>query len=138
MYDLMLYSLKTGACLAVFYLFYKLLLSRETFHRFNRVLLLAMLVLSFVLPCCVVTVYRDLPVAEMPAVQPDVLTAAVPAEAARTGGGFLWQEVLGILFVAGAAAVLLWVVFSHLRVWSIVRSGRSEHLSDGMVLVRRP
>lgn len=126
MYDLMLYSLKTGACLAVFYLFYKLLLSRETFHRFNRVLLLAMLVLSFVLPCCVVTVYRDLPVAEMPAVQPDVLTAAVPAEAARTGGGFPWQEVLGILFVAGAAAVLLWVVFSHLRVWSIVRSGRER------------
>ena len=138
MYDLMLYSLKTGACLAVFYLFYRLLLSRETFHRFNRVLLLAMLVLSFVLPCCVVTVYRDLPVAEMPAVQPDVLTAAVPAEAARTGGGFPWQEVLGILFVAGAAVVLLWVVFSHLRVWSIVRSGRSERLSDGMVLVRRP
>lgn len=138
MYDLMLYSLKTGACLAVFYLFYKLLLSRETFHRFNRVLLLAMLVLSFVLPCCVVTVYRDLPVAEMPVVQPDVLTAAVPTEAARTGGGFPWQEVLGILFVAGAAVVLLWVVFSHLRVWSIVRSGRSERLSDGMVLVRRP
>ena len=46
--------------------------------------------------------------------------------AARTGGGFPWQEVLGILFVAGAAVVLLWVVFSHLRVWSIVRSGRSE------------
>ena len=30
MYTLMLYSLKVGACLAVFYLFFKLLLSRET------------------------------------------------------------------------------------------------------------
>ena len=35
MYDLMIYSLKVGVCLAVFYLFFKLLLSRETFHRFK-------------------------------------------------------------------------------------------------------
>jgi len=35
MYALMIYSLKVGACLAVFYLFFKLLLSRETFHRLN-------------------------------------------------------------------------------------------------------
>ena len=40
MYDLMIYSLKVGVCLAVFYLFFKLLLSRETFHRFNRIVVL--------------------------------------------------------------------------------------------------
>lgn len=49
MYTLMLYSLKVGACLAVFYLFFKLLLSRETFHRLNRIVVLAAMVLSFVL-----------------------------------------------------------------------------------------
>ena len=41
MYALMIYSLKVGACLAVFYLFFKLLLSRETFHRLNRIVVLA-------------------------------------------------------------------------------------------------
>ena len=46
MYTLMLYSLKVGACLAVFYLFFKLLLSRETFHRLNRIVVLAAMVLS--------------------------------------------------------------------------------------------
>ena len=56
MYTLMLYSLKVGACLAVFYLFFKLLLSRETFHRLNRIVVLAAMVLSFVLPLCVITV----------------------------------------------------------------------------------
>ena len=61
MYTLMLYSLKVGACLAVFYLFFKLLLSRETFHRLNRIVVLAAMVLSFVLPLCVITVYRELP-----------------------------------------------------------------------------
>ena len=45
-----IYTVKSSLCLAVFYLFYKLLLSRETFHRFNRFALLGLLVLSAVLP----------------------------------------------------------------------------------------
>ena len=61
MYALMIYSLKVGACLAVFYLFFKLLLSRETFHRLNRIVVLAAMVLSFILPFCVITIYRELP-----------------------------------------------------------------------------
>ena len=46
------YILKTAIFLIVYYLFYKLLMSRETFHRFNRVALVSLLVLSFVLPLC--------------------------------------------------------------------------------------
>ena len=34
-----IYILKSAVCLVLFYLFFKLLLSRETFHRFNRVAL---------------------------------------------------------------------------------------------------
>ena len=41
----LVYILKSAACLAVFYLFYKLLMSRDTFHRFNRFALLGLLVL---------------------------------------------------------------------------------------------
>ena len=32
-----IYILNSAVCLVLFYLFFKLLLSRETFHRFNRV-----------------------------------------------------------------------------------------------------
>ena len=90
-YDLAIYSLKVGACLAVFYLFFKLLLSRETFHRFNRIVVLGAIVLSFVLPLCVITVYRTLPV--LPgSVLPAVSTAAnLPAE----GHAFPWERLLG-------------------------------------------
>ena len=44
------YILKSGFCLALFYLFYRLLLSKETFHRFNRIALLGLLVLSCLVP----------------------------------------------------------------------------------------
>ena len=49
------YILKSSVCLALFYLFYRLLLSKETFHRFNRVALLSVLVLSFLVPLIEVT-----------------------------------------------------------------------------------
>src|SRR5664279_2746941 len=42
--------LESAICLALFYLLYKLILSKDTFHRFNRVALLSMLLLSAVIP----------------------------------------------------------------------------------------
>lgn len=44
-----------GVCLSLFYLFYRLLLSKETFYRFNRIALLGILVFSLLLPLIEVT-----------------------------------------------------------------------------------
>ena len=45
-----IYSVKVAVCLALFYLFHKLLMSRDTFHTFNRFAILSMMLLSLVLP----------------------------------------------------------------------------------------
>jgi TonB family protein len=50
------YSIKSALCLTAFYLFYKLLLSKETFHRFNRMALLIILALSVIIPFAAVSV----------------------------------------------------------------------------------
>lgn len=134
MYGFFVYSLKAGACLAVFYLFFKLLLSRETLHRFNRLLVLSGMVLAFALPLCVITVYRELPV--VPVMVSDavpVLTPAVPQEAAVD-----WRSAVGGVFVAGVAVMLLRTLCSLFGVLRIVRSGSRERLGDGTVLVRAP
>ena len=39
-----IYILKSSVCLVLFYLFFRLLLSKETFHRFNRMALLLSLI----------------------------------------------------------------------------------------------
>ena len=44
------YSIKVALCLIAFFLVYKLLLSRDTFYRFNHFLLLVMIVASLILP----------------------------------------------------------------------------------------
>ena len=47
---LLVYIIKSTLCLAMFYLFYRLLLNGDTFHRLNRVMLLGIIVLSAVIP----------------------------------------------------------------------------------------
>ena len=133
MYALLLYSLKTGACLAAFYLFFKLLLSRETLHRFNRIVVLAGMVLAFALPLCVVTVYRELPqMPEIMVAERSELPILPPEEEAA----FDWESLLGALFEAGAMGMLLRTLSSLAGVLRLIRSGKHERLDDGSVLVR--
>ena len=132
MYALMIYSLKVGACLAVFYLFFKLLLSRETFHRLNRIVVLAAMVLSFILPFCVITIYRELPAApEMPAAEQLFEASAEPQPEP-----FPWDKAAALVFLTGAGATLLWTFGSVFGVIRMIRRGRRERLADGTVLVR--
>ena len=44
------YILKASVYLAILYLFYSILLSKETFYRYNRTALLLLIPLSFILP----------------------------------------------------------------------------------------
>ena len=46
----LIYEIKVAAALVVFYMFYRLMLRKETFHRFNRVVLVGTAVLAFLLP----------------------------------------------------------------------------------------
>ena len=55
------YQFKVALILVSFYLFYRLLMSKETFHKLNRCLLTSMLMVSFILPFCVFTIHRYVP-----------------------------------------------------------------------------
>ena len=54
----LLYEGKAAIVLLVFYLFYRFLLRKETFHRFNRVVLVGTAVLSSLLPLCIITIHK--------------------------------------------------------------------------------
>lgn len=66
--SLFAYLFKVAVILAAFYLLYRLLMRNETLHRMNRTLLVGMLVLSFLLPFCHLTIHREAS-ADMTAVQ---------------------------------------------------------------------
>lgn len=71
------YQIKVAIFLVAFYLLYRVLMRRETFYRLNRILLIGILVASFVLPQCVVTIHSSVsnePVQEqLPAVSGELM-----------------------------------------------------------------
>ena len=81
MTSLLTYEGKVAAALLVFYLFYRFLLKKETFHQFNRVILVGTAVLSFLLPLCIITVHKPM---DMTPVVPAPAMAA--AELPELGG----------------------------------------------------
>lgn len=129
---LLIYDLKVAACLALFWLFFRLLLSRETFHRLNRIVLLGGMALSFLLPLCVITLRREL--SPLPVDLPTVPHRVV-AEA-PDGAAFPWRELAGLLLLTGAVASFVWRLGALVAVWRLIRRGRRERLDDGCWLVR--
>ena len=75
----LVYILKVALLTVVFVLLYHLLLRRETFHRTARIVLVSSLVISYILPFCVITIHRPAPVVENPEVAAIQAPAAVPS-----------------------------------------------------------
>lgn len=133
---LLTYTWRVAACLAVAWLFFRLLLGRETFCRLNRLVVLALLVLSFLLPLCVITVRREVPIPyEVWVHATEVRSAAAPVSAAAP---FPWAALLGGLYLAGVLAAACRMAWSLAAVVRVIRRGRRERLADGVVLVRSP
>lgn len=133
---LLTYTWRVAACLAVAWLFFRLLLGRETFCRLNRLVVLALLVLSFLLPLCVITVRREVSIPyEVWVHATEVRSAAAPVSAAAP---FPWAALLGGLYLAGVLAAACRMAWSLAAVVRVIRRGRRERLADGVVLVRTP
>ena len=116
----LVYVLKSAFCLAAFYLFYYLLLSRETFHRFNRIALLGLLVVSSVLPLVEVSTEHPLEVQHTMLSLEQLLAMADVTEAGETAvaeSGFTISWAQGLLFVYLAGILILLgckVLYEHL------------------------
>ncbi len=106
------YILKASFCLGGFYLFYRWLLTRDTFHRFNRIALLCMLLLSLLLLFCQITTHTYTEVQQtmlsweqllMMANFTEVTPLTVPGQVAtlRWLHVVLLVYVVGVLFFAG-------------------------------------
>ena len=135
--EFLIYEGKVAAALLVFYLVYRFLLKKETFHRFNRVVLVGTAVLSFLLPLCIITIHKpvemDLQVTGEAVALPE-LSAVEMASVAEPSAPW-WQTALMILFWAGVAFVLVRVFISILCIARIVRKGECVREEDGCKII---
>ena len=134
----LVYILKSAVCLAMFYLFYRLLLSKETFHRFNRMALLGVMLLSCLLPLVKVTVEQASPVNAQVMSMEDLLlmyqwnSEAVVEEGSRP---FHWQEGLVLVYFVGLFFVIVRHLWSLGRMLYLIRHSWCERLDNGIRLV---
>ncbi|MDP3398235.1 MAG: M56 family metallopeptidase [Bacteroidales bacterium] len=115
----LVYILKSSLCLAAFYLFYKLLLSRDTFHRFNRVVLLSIFMLAVIIPWINIPANKDF---SYPAISLNIehlLELANFNEQSNSVNDTshlqlanLWASMVTLLYLAGVAVTLLFSLIS--------------------------
>lgn len=132
---LLIYQIKVGICLIAFYLVWKLLLSRETFHRFNRVALLMVMAIALVLPWIKVTLDSPVQTAAPIIVLQELLVG--PADAGLSvQAAHSWSvlDIANAFYFIGMAAVLFWLLHSQWNLRRIFRQGRSESLPGGITL----
>ena len=137
MMDFLLYDGKVALALLVFYLFYRFLLKKETFHRFNRVVLVGTAVLSFLLPLCIITIHKPIEVAPV-VPEPAIVATEVPAQELVPlvePAVPWWPTALTLLFWAGVAFVLARVTLSILSIVRIIRRGRLVREEDGCKII---
>ena len=130
------YILKSSVCLVVFYLFYRLLLSRETFHRFNRVALLSILLLSCLLPLVEVTVeeqtevHQTMMTLEQWLMLADMMNTADATDLQAEEVTVTWIQVALLVYLAGILLFALRNGYSLLKLGGLLKSGRKENLSE--------
>lgn len=122
------YILQSAVCLAILFLFYSILLSRETFYRYNRVALLCLIPLSFVLPLCHLPLFTENEsVAPVPVVILDNLSAFsyVTDDVEATAAPVPVALVAAIvLYWAGVVFFVARYIVTIVRLLRLMSSGR--------------
>lgn len=135
---LFVYVLKSSLCLVLFYLFYRWLLSKETFHCFNRYALLGVLLLSLLVPFCHISLEEITEVHQtflnieqllLLSDNDDVLVEVHEATA------FSWVKVVLLLYVLGVVFFFFRNLYSIVRMWFLLKNSKREKLDSGVVLI---
>jgi len=137
--ELFVYILKSSLCLAAFYLFFKLMLSRETLYKFNRVVLLSLFAIALIIPFIHISFAKDVPYSGL-ALNIDQLIAMAASEesvaVAEKSNADIWIIGIFLLYIAGVAFFLVRMALSLVRIIMTVRSTDTQRQSvEGVSLI---
>ncbi|WP_163221477.1 M56 family metallopeptidase [Bacteroides sp. 214] len=133
------YILKASVCLALFYLFYRVLLSKETFHKFNRVAVLGILMLAMLVPFCEITIKTPTEITEAMMSLEHYLLLAALLDNAGTGEvatpTITWVQVLLLVYLSGVLFFWVRYIYLHIRLTVLLRKMKRQQLADGAWLL---
>ena len=148
MAEFLIYDLKVAVLIAAFYFCYRLLMERETMHRLNRIVLLSSILLSLVLPLCVITLHETIEVEPIQVVDhPElVITEFGPISAENSVTPsietnkmnfvkYLFQpSIIFAIFIIGLVCRLLYIANSYRHLRRMIKDSEQHSLEDGVTL----
>ena len=148
MEEFLIYDLKVAVLIAVFYFCYRLLMERETMHRLNRIVLLSSILLSMVLPLCVITLHKTVEVEPMRlADHPEMVITDLGTISAEESVApsievnrmdiveTLFQpSVIFAVFIIGLVCRLLYIANSYRQLCRMIKDSEQHSLEDGVTL----
>ena len=137
MESLLYYLLRASISMALLYGFYKLFFGKNTFHAINRFVLIAIALLTVLLPLFQFNFIPDLgrvtisdhsswDLSDIPVSEFSSMTA--------TQQLFPWRELLFVVFVVGFLIALVRYLIGFFQIIGIIRNSHKEKLNDGSTL----
>jgi TonB family protein len=127
-----IFTIKASVCLMAFYLFYKLLLSKETFHRFNRFALLGTVIVSMIIPVIKMTT------AHTTTINTGIVSMETFFEPQIVGDEQEPLTVVQLLFILYILGVLFFIareMLSVIRLQMLLRKGHIETIDEGVKVI---
>jgi len=135
MWHFLIYDIKSATVVAIFYLFYRILLSKETFHQLNRVILLLTAALSLILPLCVITIHKSIAVPQTALASNNAINQVAVNHQFLIMGMHWWEFGAMCIFIAGVLFVLAKITLSIISLISVISKGQKKRLDNGNTLV---
>ncbi|MBR7030621.1 MAG: M56 family metallopeptidase, partial [Prevotella sp.] len=145
MAEFLIYDLKVAVLIAAFYFCYRLLMERETMHRLNRIVLLSSILLSLVLPLCVITLHKTVEVEQIPVV--DTAELVITELGESEGQVHDWvkdhnhatspldsSSVIFAIFIIGLVCRSLYIAKSYRQLRRMIKDSEQHSLEDGVTL----
>lgn len=128
--EFVIYSVKVSMCLVMFYVFYKLLLSRTTLHAFNRFMILALVLVSLMLPFIHLTVEK--PVVEGTVTIDQLLLMAMVVEQEQPEFHFSAISVIVLIYIIGVVGFFIKMLISYFGIHRIMKKASKVVDEDGV------
>jgi TonB family protein len=124
-----IFTIKASICLMAFYLFYKLLLSKETFHRFNRFALLGTAIVSMIIPVIKMTTEHSSTINMGIVSIEEFLQPQIVGDEPET---LTVVQFLFILYILGVFFFIARDILSVIRLQILLRKGHVETIDEGI------
>lgn len=142
---MIIFAIKSAITLAVLYSCFFLLLSRETFHRFNRVMLLSMMIASLVVPSIHITTEHPTAINNTIYKATQEMQDVYPAEPNVTGfidanvfTGYSWESMLILVYLIGFVVMTVFTIAQLVMIARNIRGGLRHTDSNGNTVVLKP